>query len=342
MLQHHPDDAGGGGGEVAVLVGPGAAARSAPEHEAGALAEARIARAGEHLQAAFVGAADRGEALAREEVERGGERGPDLGPALVAQHGVRLVGERVEQGRAIGPQRLHEGFEDGLHHARRQHLLAHLPEDVVHHLAAAELGGDRGVVGVLLGDVDAGAACADDAAFLVGERGGGEGDAGLAAVLPHQPGAAAALQRARRERVERGVVAVHEQVVRGLAQQHGGAPAERRVGRQEHEAPLGIGLEDEVAGDRGDVAPALPAVQQGVAQRIFLADPRDPRSERSGDEAAHVPAVLLVGRACRERVNGRLPATESARFGRRRASVDRPRPAAHRPPRPRDGNPPND
>ncbi len=80
-----------------------------------------------------------------------------------------------------------------------------------------------------------------------------------------QPGAAAAHRRGDAERIEAvGADAAGEQQLGRLADQGGGRPAERRIRRDEHEAAPGVGLVGEIGGCHHQVAPALPAVEQGV------------------------------------------------------------------------------
>ena len=49
---------------------------------------------------------------------------------------------RVDHRGALGAERVHQRIQHRLHHARRQHLLAHAPQDMVEHLAAAQRGRD--------------------------------------------------------------------------------------------------------------------------------------------------------------------------------------------------------
>jgi hypothetical protein len=71
------------------------------------------------------------------------------------------------------------------------------------------------------------------------------------------------------ERVETGALgAVREQQFGRLPYQHRGGPAQRRIGHDEDEAAPLIGFEGEIRRLDDQVAPALAAVEQGVAQIV--------------------------------------------------------------------------
>src|ERR1700735_93641 len=89
-------------------------------------------------------------------------------------HRDAVGGGRVDHRGTFGAQRVHQRVQHGLHHARRVHLLAHAPQEMVEDLAAPGRGGDvAGVVGEL-GGVDPGASTAYEALFGVEHRGGGD------------------------------------------------------------------------------------------------------------------------------------------------------------------------
>ena len=125
---------------------------------------------------------------------------------------------------------------------------------------------------------------------------------------------------------------------RRLAEQRRRRPAQRRIGRDEHEPAPGIGLEGEVGGQGDQVAPAVAAVQQRAAQ--LLAD----RSRGiGGGAAARAQARRRAGRGCfrKGRISWtpRFMAGRNPRCGPRRGTTPRPwlAGAARRPARPSAG-----
>ena len=130
------------------------------------------------------------------------------------------------------------------------------------------------------------------------------------AVRPFQPGAAAAHRAGRAERVEAGWCRRHRPAAAPPAgRAASGRPAQRRIGRDEHEPAPGIGFEGEVGGQRDQVAPAVAAVQQRRCAAVFGRFGAE-RSVGGGS----APGAGIAGAAA----SGAGP----ARAGRGRDSVD--------------------
>ena len=288
MLQHHADDARGGGGEDTVIRIPGARAGGAPQAEADLLRGPRLAGADQHGPAVG-GVRLRWRIRVRlQERERGAKHGRRPAARRVQQRGAGPRAAHVNHRRPLGAERVQQRVQRGGHHARSQHLLAHPPEDVVDHLAPAERRGNLCVPPVLLGHVQRDAARADDAALRVEQRGRGEGEAGGGAIRTLEPGPPPPQGRSGAERVE-ARAGVGQQQLGGLAEQGARGPAKRRVRCEEGEAAPDVGLEGEVGGHGHEVAPPLPALEQGAAQRIGRGIDRLAQGarQRGGDELGH-------------------------------------------------------
>ena len=164
---------------------------------------------------------------------------PRRRPRWCTSAGAGSVTERRSPRHPSAPSALISAVQRRLHHARRQHLLPHAPQDVVQHLAAAQRRGDPACVLVVLGPVDADAARADDARprrRAAGRpRTASMPRAAVGALQPGRGGGAPA-SVTRNGLKPLASDAAGQQQFRRLADQRVGRPAERRVGRDEDEA----------------------------------------------------------------------------------------------------------
>ena len=103
-----------------------------------------------------------------------------------------ILAVQVDHRGALGTDGVHQRIERRLHHARRQHLLAHAPQDMVQDFPAAQRRRHPALVSVVFGPVHANAAGSHDAPLGVEQRGGREREQGSNC---HRPGLSQACRR---------------------------------------------------------------------------------------------------------------------------------------------------
>ena len=161
-----------------------------------------------------------------------------------------------------------EGMECRAHDIRRRHLVAHDSQNMIEHLTAAKHRGNLGFCVVLFGDVDPQPTHTDLTAVAIQQWSSRQGNTRQRAIGSFQPGPQPPDRLRCAKWVEATTVGrLRQQPVGWLAEQGHRRPAQRRIGHDKAETPDLVRLECEIGCLVDQVAPALPAVEQCVAQR---------------------------------------------------------------------------